>query len=185
MAEQNRKLEHLVALVTQHATEEGISRTRLENVGTFKSTHTQVRMPSYYDPAIVIVGQGKKRCYIGDKSYEYGAGDYLILFLPMSMDVEILEANPEFTQRQMAREMGISLGKFNYCLKELVKKGFVKVDRFTSSDNKAAHMYLLTPRGIEEKARVTHRFLKRKMAEFEEIRIQIEELKKEIPEVDQ
>jgi EPS-associated MarR family transcriptional regulator len=94
--------------------------------------------------------------------------------------LKLLEDQPNLTQRQMAREMGISLGKFNYCLKELVKKGFVKVDRFTSSDNKAAYMYLLTPRGIEEKARVTHKFLKRKMAEFEEIRKQIEELKQEM-----
>ena len=97
--------------------------------------------------------------------------------------LKLLEENPHLTQRQMAREMGISLGKFNYCLKELVKKGFVKVDRFTSSDNKAAYMYLLTRKGIEEKARVTHGFLKRKMAEFEEIRKQIEELKQEISEV--
>ena len=109
MAEQNHKLEHLVALVAQHATEEGISRTRLENVSTFKSTHTEVRMPSYYDPAIVIVGQGKKRCYIGDKSYEYGAGDYLILFLPMSMDVEILEASPD--KPFLAAGISIDLGR--------------------------------------------------------------------------
>jgi len=94
--------------------------------------------------------------------------------------LKILEAKPNLTQRQMAKEMGISLGKCNYCLKELVKKGLVKVDRFTSSDNKAAYMYLLTPRGIEEKARVTNSFLKRKMAEFEEIKKQIKDLKLEI-----
>lgn len=99
--------------------------------------------------------------------------------------LKLLEDSPNLTQREMAKEMGISLGKFNYCLKELVKKGFVKVDRFTSSDNKAAYMYLLTPKGIEEKARVTHGFLKRKMAEFEEIRKQIDELKQEISRVDQ
>ena len=99
--------------------------------------------------------------------------------------LKLLEDRPNLTQREMAREMGISLGKFNYCLKELVKKGLVKVDRFTSSDNKAAYMYLLTPRGIDEKAQVTRRFLKRKMAEFEEIRIQIEELKNEISKENQ
>ncbi len=99
--------------------------------------------------------------------------------------LKLLEDRPNLTQREMAREMGISLGKFNYCLKELVKKGLVKVDRFTSSDNKAAYMYLLTPRGIDEKAQVTRRFLKRKMAEFEEIRIQIEELKSEISKENQ
>ena len=94
--------------------------------------------------------------------------------------LKLLESDPNLTQRQMAREMGISLGKFNYCLKELIKKGFVKVDRFTSSDNKAAYMYILTPRGIEEKSTITLNFLKRKMKEFEEIQQQIEELKREV-----
>ena len=94
--------------------------------------------------------------------------------------LKLLEENPNLTQRKMAIEMGVSLGKFNYCLKELVKKGFVKVDRFTSSDNKAAYVYLLTPKGIEEKARVTHGFFKRKMAEFEEIKKQREELRHEM-----
>ena len=93
---------------------------------------------------------------------------------------KILDANPNLTQRQMAGEMNISLGKFNYCLKELVKKGFVKIDCFTSSDNKAAYAYLLTPHGIEEKTRVTARFLQRKMAEFDVIKQQIEELKLEV-----
>ncbi len=76
--------------------------------------------------------------------------------------------------------MYISLGKFNYCLTELVKKGFVKVDRFRSSHNKAAYMYIITPQGLEEKARVTTRFLHRKMEEFEEIKKQIEELAEEV-----
>ncbi len=93
---------------------------------------------------------------------------------------KILDANPNLTQRQMAVEMDMSLGKFNYCLKELVKKGFVKIERFTSSDNKAAYAYLLTPHGIEEKTRVTARFLQRKMAEFDVIKQQIEELKLEV-----
>jgi EPS-associated MarR family transcriptional regulator len=98
--------------------------------------------------------------------------------------LKLLEHDPNLTQRQMAEAMGISLGKFNYCLKELVKKGFVKVDRFTSSDNKAAYIYLLTPRGIEEKGTVTARFLKRKMAEFNEIKDQIEKLKQEVSEAE-
>ena len=94
--------------------------------------------------------------------------------------LKLLEEKPNLTQRQMAKEMGVSLGKFNYCLKELVKKGFVKVDRFTSSENKAAYMYLLTPKGIEEKVRVTHGFLQRKLIEFDDIRKQIEELRQEM-----
>ena len=97
---------------------------------------------------------------------------------------KILDDNPHRTQRQMAGQMGISLGKFNYCLTELVKKGFVKMDRFRSSANKAAYMYILTPWGLKEKARVTTRFLYRKMEEFEEIKKQIEELVGEVEELD-
>ena len=93
---------------------------------------------------------------------------------------KLLEDDPNLTQRQMAEKMGISLGKFNYCLKELVKKGFVKIDRFTSSDNKAAYMYLLTPHGIEQKAKITANFLKRKMNEYKKIEQEIDKLKKEI-----
>ena len=94
--------------------------------------------------------------------------------------LKILESDSNLTQRQMAGEMGLSLGKFNYCLKELVKKGFVKVERFTSSENKAAYMYLLTPSGIEEKSKITAHFLQRKMKEFDEIKQQIEELTREV-----
>ncbi|MFC1837484.1 MarR family EPS-associated transcriptional regulator [Thermodesulfobacteriota bacterium] len=92
----------------------------------------------------------------------------------------ILSKNPNLNQRQMAKEMGLSLGKFNFCLKELVKKGFVKINRFKSSDNKAKYMYILTPKGIEAKTKITVNFLKRKMSEFEKMQKEIEELKREI-----
>jgi EPS-associated MarR family transcriptional regulator len=94
--------------------------------------------------------------------------------------LKLLENNPNLTQRQMAAEMGLSLGKFNYCLKELVKKGIVKIERFTSSDNKAAYMYLLTPRGIDEKSKITAAFLRRKMAEYEQLKQEIHELRQEV-----
>ena len=94
--------------------------------------------------------------------------------------LKLLETDPNFTQRQMAKQMDISTGKFNYCLKELVKKGLVKIKRFKSSDNKAAYMYLLTPCGVEEKAKITVNFLKRKMSEYEKIKQEIEVLKKEV-----
>ena len=94
--------------------------------------------------------------------------------------LKLLDDDPNLTQRQMAEKMGLSLGKFNYCLKELVKKGFVKIDRFTSSQNKAAYMYILTPHGIEQKAKVTVNFLKRKMNEYEKIKQEIEDLKGEV-----
>jgi EPS-associated MarR family transcriptional regulator len=94
--------------------------------------------------------------------------------------LKLLENNPNLTQRQMAEKMGLSLGKFNYCIKELAKKGIVKIERFTTSDRKAAYMYLLTPRGIEEKTRITANFLKRKMAEYEQLKKEIRELSREV-----
>lgn len=94
--------------------------------------------------------------------------------------LKLLEANPNLTQRQMAEEMGLSLGKFNYCLKELVKKGIVKIERFTTSENKATYLYLLTPHGIEEKTRVTAKFLKRKVAEYERLKDEIRDITREI-----
>ena len=93
---------------------------------------------------------------------------------------KLLDDDPNLTQRQMAEKMGISLGKFNYCLKKLVQKGFVKINRFTSSDNKAAYMYILTPNGVEQKAKITVNFLKRKMNEYKKIKQEIEELKKDV-----
>lgn len=94
--------------------------------------------------------------------------------------LKLVESNPNLTQRQMAVEMGLSLGKFNYCLKELVKKGLVKVERFTSSSNKAGYMYILTPHGIEQKAKITTAFLCRKMQEYEQIKKEISELRQEV-----
>jgi EPS-associated MarR family transcriptional regulator len=94
--------------------------------------------------------------------------------------LKLLEKTPNLTQRQMAEEMGLSLGKFNYCLKELVKKGVVKVDRFTTSDKKAGYLYLLTPKGMNEKSKVTANFLRRKLAEYEELKNEIQELSKEV-----
>jgi EPS-associated MarR family transcriptional regulator len=94
--------------------------------------------------------------------------------------LKLLEKNPNLTQRQMAEKMGLSLGKFNYCLKELAKKGIVKIERFTTSDNKAGYIYLLTPKGIQEKTRITANFLKRKMDEYEQLKKEIRELRQEV-----
>ncbi len=93
--------------------------------------------------------------------------------------MKLIEANPTIPQREMAKEMGVSLGKTNYCLQALVQKGLVKMGNFSRNDNKFAYSYLLTPSGIEEKARLTYRFLKYKIAEYETIRCEIEELQRE------
>lgn len=94
--------------------------------------------------------------------------------------LRIIEANPEITQRELANELGVSLGKINYCLKGLIEKGWVKANNFKNSNNKLAYLYILTPSGIEQKARITAQFLKRKISEYEELKIEIERLKHEI-----
>jgi EPS-associated MarR family transcriptional regulator len=93
--------------------------------------------------------------------------------------LKLIEANPAIQQREMAKAMGVSLGKANYCLKALVQKGLVKMDNFRRNDNKLGYIYLLTPSGIETKARLTVSFLKHKVAEYEAIRNEIEELRRE------
>lgn len=93
--------------------------------------------------------------------------------------LKTLEENPGLSQRDMAKRLGVSLGKVNFCLNALVEKGCVKINNFRNSDNKLAYAYLLTPRGLEEKARMTVHFLKYKVQEYERLRAEIEELKLE------
>ena len=93
--------------------------------------------------------------------------------------LNILEQNPQATQRELARELGVSLGKANYCLKALIEKGLVKANNFKNSANKLAYFYVLTPRGIEAKAKISVRFLQRKVAEYEALGEEIEQLRKE------
>ena len=83
---------------------------------------------------------------------------------------------PELSQR----ELGISLGKINYCLNALIDKGLVKVRNFRNSSNKLAYAYLLTPRGIDSKATIAVQFLKRKVAEYEMLKLEIEQLQREV-----
>lgn len=93
--------------------------------------------------------------------------------------LKVLEADPQASQRRIADELGISLGRVNYCLQALVKKGLVKANNFRSSANKRNYLYLLTPRGIEEKTRVTARFLRVKLGEYEILKRELEELQRE------
>ncbi len=87
--------------------------------------------------------------------------------------MKLIEENPEITQRELARRLGLSLGKVNYCLKAFIAKGWVKVNNFRRSDNKLAYAYLLTPRGIEEKTRITLDFFRRVEAEYETLREEV------------
>jgi EPS-associated MarR family transcriptional regulator len=94
--------------------------------------------------------------------------------------LKVIETNPQITQRELANELGISLGKANYCLKSLAQKGWIKASNFKNSNNKLAYAYLLTPVGIEEKARMTVRFLRRKMNEYEALKLEISQLKRDV-----
>ena len=94
--------------------------------------------------------------------------------------LKLLQANPSLSQRQLAAQMGVSLGKANYCLRALVEKGLVKLGNFSKNPNKRHYAYILTPAGMEEKTRITLDFLKRKEAEFAAIKYEIEVLKGEL-----
>ena len=91
-----------------------------------------------------------------------------------------IEANPRITQRELARELGVSLGKVNYCINALVQRGWVKANNFKNSNHKAAYAYLLTPKGIERKAQITRDFLRRKLAEYDALRAEIDQLELEV-----
>ncbi len=94
--------------------------------------------------------------------------------------LKYLAQHPDASQRELARELGISVGKANYCLHALVKKGLVKVRNFKKSKSKAAYVYLLTPRGVEEKINTTYAFLRRKIAEYDTVVAEIERLSDEV-----
>ena len=91
-----------------------------------------------------------------------------------------LESNPELSQRQLAAELGVSLGGVNYALKALVERGFVKAGNFRKSGNKVAYLYVLTPQGVAEKASLATAFLGRKLEEYEVLRQEIDALKGEL-----
>ena len=90
--------------------------------------------------------------------------------------LKLLQENPDMTQRELAKALGISLGGVNYCLKALMDKGWVKMQNFSANERKLSYAYLLTPAGISEKLALTARFLKRKIQEYEDLRAEIEAL---------
>ena len=94
-----------------------------------------------------------------------------------------VDDHPHASQRELARELGVSVGKVNYCLRALTEKGWLKMRNFRNAENKIAYRYVLTPKGIEEKIEVTSRFLRRKLEEYELITAEIERLTRELREV--
>tara|TARA_B100000902_G_scaffold239996_2_gene227292 strand:- start:14569 stop:14871 length:303 start_codon:yes stop_codon:yes gene_type:complete len=86
-----------------------------------------------------------------------------------------INSKPESTQRELAQELGFSLGKLNYCLKELQKKGLIKIKNFKKNPNKLNYLYVLTPEGLTAKTKLTINFMKKKMKEYDELKKEIEE----------
>ena len=93
--------------------------------------------------------------------------------------MRLLDARPQVSQREVASSLGLSVGKVNYCLRALVARGLVKVENYRKSDNKLAYFYLITPSGIAAKAELTRSFLARRVAEYDALRIEIEQLQHE------
>ena len=93
--------------------------------------------------------------------------------------LRMLQENPDMTQREIAERLGVSTSGLNYCLNALIDKGWVKVHNFSQSKNKFGYIYVLTPQGILEKVTLTSQFLKRKQAEYEALRTEIESLQVE------
>jgi EPS-associated MarR family transcriptional regulator len=94
--------------------------------------------------------------------------------------MRLLEENPDLTQRELAERLGISVGGLNYCLKALMQKGLVKMKNFAHSKNKFGYVYMLTPSGMAEKAAITHRFLRRKIEEYESLKAEIDALRQDL-----
>ena len=94
--------------------------------------------------------------------------------------LRLLATNPDMTQRELAKALGVSLGAANYCLKALVEKGWVKLENFQKNPHKLGYLYLLTPMGIAAKTALTATFLKRKLEEYETLKVEIQQLKSEV-----
>ena len=95
------------------------------------------------------------------------------------IDLEILrniEKNPNLTQRQMAKELDVSLGKINYLIKSLIEKGSLIIDNFRTSENKLGYLYVITPKGIEQRRKLTVLFLKRRAEEFDKLKKEMEHI---------
>ena len=94
--------------------------------------------------------------------------------------LRLLEQNPNLSQRELAEELGISVGKTNYCIKALVDKGLVKINNFRNNKNKKVYAYLLTPAGITQRTELTMQFLHRKLQEYETLQTEIASLQREL-----
>jgi EPS-associated MarR family transcriptional regulator len=98
--------------------------------------------------------------------------------------LQLLAENPHMSQRDLSRKMGVALGRVNYCLSGLKEKGFIKLENFKGAKSRLRYAYILTPSGFEEKLRLTVRFLKRRLKEYEDIKTQIQDLTRDVAQAD-
>ena len=110
---------------------------------------------------------------------------FVIVFLMNQKDIRLdllrrFESNPTCTQRELSKDMGVSLCKVNYCIKKLAEKGLIKITNFKHNPNKVEYLYLLTPKGIEMKASLTYSFLKIKIEEYEILKEEITKIKEDV-----
>lgn len=96
--------------------------------------------------------------------------------------LQLIEERPDISQRELASQLGVSVGKTNYVLSALIERGLVKAENFKRSNNKAGYLYLLTPKGLTDKGAITARFLKRKVEEYERLKAEIAEIQLRIKE---
>ncbi len=89
-----------------------------------------------------------------------------------------ISKEPKLNQRDLAKKLGLSLGKINYCIKALKKKGLIKINNFKNNKRKLNYLYILTPKGVSAKTRITINFMKKKMVEYDELQAELEENKK-------
>ena len=107
------------------------------------------------------------------KEYQLGVIGRDTFYRDFQSFIAKIQNKPDATQRELASELGFSLGKLNYCLKALQEKGLVKIENFKKNPKKINYIYVLTPKGISEKTRLTLNFMKRKLTEYEELKKEI------------
>lgn len=108
MAIQQAKMDEFIGLLARHTPDEGVNRTILDNVGLWRSCQPMERTPVLYEPAILMMGQGVKTCYIGDEIYKYHPGKYLILFLPMPLEVTMTDVSSEYPALMVCFRLNLS-----------------------------------------------------------------------------
>jgi len=94
--------------------------------------------------------------------------------------MNLIHKNPDITQRELAKKAGISLGSMHYCVKALIKKGWVKAGNFKRNPDKSVYLYLLTPEGVSQKSKLAFVFLQRKKLEYDALKLEIKNLSKEL-----